>query len=530
MVARILSLHKEKNPMKYHIKLSSILLLGLTLFFQACTSNSSNGESNKLSDKPLYQEELRPQFHFTPETNWTNDPNGMVYYKGTYHLFFQHNPVALPWGNMTWGHAVSKDMVHWKELEDAIHPDELGTIFSGTAVVDFNNSSGLQKGDEKPIVAFYTYCGGCEQFGEPGGDEPFTQAIAYSTDGGKTFTKYAGNPVIGNITGGSDRDPKVFWHEESGKWVMALFLDHASNKESTRPLKGSSFNWNFGIFNSDDLLTWEQTSELENLELFECPELFELPVDGNPNNTKWVIWDAPGDYFIGDFDGKTFTRESGKHIGDYGSNFYASQTFNNIPASDGRRIQIAWMAGGEYPGMPFNQQMTFPREMTLRTTEDGIRMFREPIQEIENLRVNTFSLSNKLVSPNEEPIQGFKGELLDVHLEVEPRGASDLGFMTDALKVRYYVDEGVLAAGRHNRQFNNAALKLQNGQLKLRLLIDRSSMEVFGNDGRVSLSFNYNGSSSAEKGDANIRFFTNGGKALIKSLKIYELRSIWGQS
>jgi len=495
---------------------------------QSCSSNPNNDESTKLSDKPLYQEELRPQFHFSPETNWTNDPNGMVYYQGTYHLFFQHNPVALPWGNMTWGHAVSKDMVNWEELDDAIHPDELGTIFSGTAVVDFNNSAGLQDGNEKTILAFYTYCGPCEQFGEPGGDEPFTQGMAYSTDGGKTFTKYSGNPIIRNITGGSDRDPKVFWHEESGKWVMALFLDYASNKESERTPQGSSYNWKFGIFNSDDLIHWEQTSELEDLELFECPELFELAVDGNPNNTKWVIWDAPGDYFIGDFDGKTFTRESGKFIGDHGRNFYASQTFNNIPKTDGRRIQIAWMAGGEYPGMPFNQQMTFPTANTLRTTEDGIRMFRQPIKEIENLRVNSFSLSNTLVGPNENPIQGFKGELLDIHLEVEPKGASDLGFMTDALKVRYYVDDGVLAAGRHNRQFNNATLKLENGLLKLRLLVDRSSLEVFGNDGRVSLSFNYDGSGATEKGDANIRFFTNGGKALIKSLKVYELKSIWG--
>ena len=525
------------NPMKYYSRLSIIVLASFSLFFQACSSGSSTDESTKLSDKPLYQEELRPQFHFSPETNWTNDPNGMVYYEGTYHLFFQHNPVALPWGNMTWGHAVSTDMVHWEELEDAIHPDELGTIYSGTAVVDFNNSSGLQEGEDKPIVAFYTYCGPCEQFGEPGGEEPFTQAMAYSTDGGKTFIKYAGNPIIGNITGGRDRDPKVFWHEESGKWVMVLFLDHNTadqwnfdNNATDRTPKGTSFNWKYGIFNSDDLLNWEQTSELDDLELFECPELFELPVDGNPNNTKWVMWDAPGDYFIGEFDGKTFTRESGKHMGDFGANFYASQTFNNIPASDGRRIQIAWMRGGEYPGMPFNQQMSFPTENTLRTTEDGIRMFREPIQEIENLRVNNFSLSNKTIGPNEEPIQGFKGELLDVHLEVEPRGASDFGFMTDALKVRYYVHDSILAAGPHNQQNHNATLKLQNGRLKIRLLIDRSSMEVFGNDGRVSLSFNYNGSSSAEKGDANLRFFTNGGKVLIKSLKVYELRSIWGQS
>ena len=224
--------------MNVKINKSSIYLIFTLILF--CPTCSSGDEKNELSNKPIYQEELRPQFHFSPKTNWTNDPNGMVYYEGTYHLFFQHNPVGIDWGNMTWGHAVSEDMVHWEELDDEIHPDKLGTIFSGTATIDWDNSAGLQEGDEKTIVAFYTYCGPCEQFGKPGGDEPFTQAMAYSTDGGKTFTKYSGNPILGNQTGGSDRDPKVFWHEPSGKWVMTLFLDYNSIKESNRAPKGSS--------------------------------------------------------------------------------------------------------------------------------------------------------------------------------------------------------------------------------------------------------------------------------------------------
>ena len=187
-------------------KLSTILII-ISLIFISCNNKSAKipnvkNEEVQMSTRPLYDEELRPQFHFSPKENWTNDPNGMVYYKGTYHLFFQHNPVGINWGNMTWGHSVSSDMVHWEEIEDAIVPDELGTIFSGTATVDWNNSAGFQVGDEKTIVASYTYCGSCEQFGDPGPDEPFTQAIAYSTDGGKTFTKYSGNPVLENIAGG----------------------------------------------------------------------------------------------------------------------------------------------------------------------------------------------------------------------------------------------------------------------------------------------------------------------------------------
>ena len=165
-----------------------------------------------------YNELHRPQFHFSPRTGWTNDPNGLVFYRGQYHLFFQHNPVSVKWGNMTWGHAVSTDLIHWQEVEDAIHPDELGTAFSGSAVVDWHNTAGLASGDEKAIVAFYTSAGSCVT-----PPKPFTQSIAYSTDAGRTWQKYAGNPVLGHIRA-ENRDPKVIWHEPTGRWVMALSL------------------------------------------------------------------------------------------------------------------------------------------------------------------------------------------------------------------------------------------------------------------------------------------------------------------
>ena len=510
--------------MKNHsfFKLSSILTFLIIAISCNSDQKSMNNEKVNVSTKKLYNEDLRPQFHFSPKENWTNDPNGMVYYKGTYHLFFQHNPVGINWGNMTWGHSVSSDMVHWEELEDAIVPDELGTIFSGTATVDWNNSAGFQVGDEKTIVASYTYCGSCEQFGDPGPDEPFTQAIAYSTDGGKTFTKYSGNPVLENIAGGGDRDPKVFWHEPTQKWVMLLYLDYKTDDFWTHR------NWRFAFFNSDDMKNWKKVSEMEDIEMFECPEIFELAIDGDENNKKWVIYGASGDYLIGNFDGKKFTRESGRFRGDFGPNFYASQTYNDIPKSDGRRIQIGWMRDGEYPSMPFNQQMTFPVVLTLKTTDDGIRMFKEPIKEIESIYTsNSLSLINKIVKPNENILEGFKASLLDVEVIVEPRGASDFGFTTNELTIRYYVDEGVLASGNRSYQKHTAPLKLDNGTVKLRLLIDRSSLEVFGNDGRVTLSSNYNGSDSVEENNMNLRFYSNDGEVLIKSLKIHELKSIW---
>ncbi len=202
----------------------------------------------------VYKEKGRPQFHFGSKRGWNNDSNGLVYYKGQWHLFYQHNPFSVNWGNMHWGHAVSTDLLHWKELGDAIYPDELGTIFSGSAVVDWKNSAGFQKGNEKTIVCFYTSA----PQGTPWtAGKKFTQSIAYSTDNGKTFTKYEKNPVIGHIAG-SNRDPKVFWHEATGKWVMVLYLN--------RPT--------LAFFNSDNLKDWEMTSKIEGFH--ECPELFDL--------------------------------------------------------------------------------------------------------------------------------------------------------------------------------------------------------------------------------------------------------------
>ena len=267
-----------------------------------------------------FDQRYRPQFHFTPTRNWTNDPNGCVYFDGEYHLFFQHNPEGVQWGNMTWGHAVSTDLVHWKEIAHAIRPDELGTIFSGSAAIDWKNTSGFQDGDIPPMVAAYTCAG---RHVEP--PRPFTQAIAYSTDRGRTFTKHVGNPVIPSVTGGTDRDPKILWHEPTQKWVMVLYLTEGEKR--------------LGFLTSMDLKTWTQVSEVAGFH--ECPDLFELALDGDAMNTRWVLLGADAKYLIGHFDGVKFTTQSGKHLGDHGANFYASQTFNDVPPEDGRRIQIA---------------------------------------------------------------------------------------------------------------------------------------------------------------------------------------------
>lgn len=444
----------------------------------------------------LYDEALRPQFHFSPAKNWTNDPNGLVYFNGEYHLFFQHNPEGINWGNMTWGHAVSKDLMHWKQLEHAILPDHLGTIFSGSAVIDHNNTSGFQTGDEPPLVAIYTYAG---DFGMP--KTKFTQAIAYSNDRGRTFTKYEGNPVVGHILAGN-RDPKVFWHKPSKQWVMNLYLDRGK----------------FILMGSKDLKKWEKLSDLPFENGHECPEFFELAVDGNENDRRWVFWEAGGRHIIGKFDGKKFTPETEVLRTERGNNCYAGQTWNNIPSDDGRRIFIGWMAGGRYPGMPFNQQMSIPCEFTLRTTDEGVRLFSEPVREVESLRGMRRWWKNITLSDGVNPLKNLSGQLYDLEAVIDPGEAKALVLDVRGHKVRYDVAKKTLSY-----KDRSAEVALVDGKLKLRVLIDRSSFEIFVADGRTVMSFCF----VSDADNRNFGLQAEGGVAKLKSLDVYDLRSTW---
>ena len=292
----------------------------------------------------VYREPNRPQFHFTSRRGWNNDPNGLVYLDGEYHLFYQHNPFETQWENMHWGHAVSPDLLHWKELDDALFPDRLGTMFSGSAVVDRDNTAGWGR---NALVAAYT--------ADKAGRE--VQCIAYSNDKGRSFTKFEGNPVVGET-----RDPRVFWYEPNKEWVMALYK-----------IAGISF------FTSKDLKSWKEESHINGF--YECPDIFALPVDGNPDKKLWVVHGGSGTYMVGDFDGRKFTPRYGKYRTTYGA-YYAAQTYNDTP--DGKRVQIGW-GQIEHAGMPFNQMMLFPTELTLRTTNEGVRLFSEPIDAIRAL-------------------------------------------------------------------------------------------------------------------------------------------------
>ncbi|KKO11120.1 hypothetical protein LCGC14_0015960 [marine sediment metagenome] len=439
----------------------------------------------------LYQEKLRPQFHFSSRRGWNNDPNGMVFYDGEYHLFYQHNPYGTGWGNMHWGQTISEDLVHWTEQPDAIYPDALGTIFSGSAVVDEANTTGFQTGDEKPLVAAFTYAG-----------PTFTQAIAYSTDRGRTWMKFDGNPVVDNITGGSDRDPRIFWHEPTGEWVMVLFLDEENSQR-------------FGFFTSPDLKTWALQSELPGF--FECPDLFELPVDGDSANTRWVLHGAAGEYLVGQFDGKTFTPEQERLPLSRGNCFYAAQTFSNIPADDGRRIQIGW-GQVNVTDMPFNQMMLFATELTLRATDEGIRVFAQPVAEIEKLHGQKHAWADLTVSEGDNPLSDVAGDLFDIRAEMSVGDAAEVGFNIRGVDVMWNVAKGELSC-----LDKVAPLAAVDGVVTLRLLVDRGSIEIFANDGLVYMPM------AAAMADDNqsLGAFTRGGAAMFKTLEVFELQSIW---
>jgi fructan beta-fructosidase len=437
----------------------------------------------------LYREKLRPQFHFSSRRGWNNDPNGLVFYKGEYHLFYQHNPYGWNWGNMHWGHAVSPDLIHWRELPVALYPDQHGTMFSGSAVVDWNNTAGFQTGEEKVLVCIFTAAG-----------SPFTQGIAYSNDRGRTWTKYGNNPVLPHIAA-ENRDPKVIWHAPDKKWIMALYLDRSD----------------FALFSSTDLKKWERTSAVSIPGTSECPEFFEIAVDGNPQNTRWVFYGGNGRYLVGRFDGRTFTPESGPQTLHHGNCWYASQTYADIPAQDGRRILIPWGQMAT-PGMPFNQMMGVPVELTLRTTDEGPRLLANPVKEHASLRATSRTFPPQPLSPGDNPLAGLKGELLDLTAELVPGDAAELGFNLRGVTVSYDTRKQELSC-----QGKKAALKPVDGRIRLRLMVDRTSIDIFGNDGRLYMPMGV----IVPQDNLSLDLYAKGGRAQIAALEVHELKSAW---
>ena len=407
-------------------------------------------DSRYPAPKGQYGEPWRPQFHFTPPLGWNNDPNGLSCRNGEWHMFYQHNPFGITWGNMHWGHAVSKDLVHWNDQGDVIAPDDAGPMFSGSAVTDAADTAGFGKGAH---VLVYTAAG-----------KPHTQRVAWSLDG-RNYAKWPHAAVEGRAD--ANRDPKVGWYAPGKHWTMVVYGEVEKKRHGV------------SIFVSKDLKTWEKTSHVkgdlfdEGKYLYECPDFFELPIEGE-KGTRWVLTAANRQYAIGTFDGRTFTPEV-ERLAQWRSPgnvnpVYAAQTFADVP--DGRRIQVAWShfdtrAGGRADAM-FNQGMSLPMELKLVRAADGLRLARFPVKELESLRAG---------APT--PLAGFNGELAEVEFSCEPVADAVVALDVRGVAIVYDAVKRTLALNGKAVAWDLDA----RGRLGLRVFVDRVGIEIFSLDG-----------------------------------------------
>ena len=471
-----------------------------------------------------YRERYRPQFHFSSRRGFINDPNGLVFFAGEYHLFYQHQPFGTDIGYdlKFWGHAVSRDLVHWEELPPALAPDQHGAMYSGSAVVDWDNTSGLQSGDEPPLVALYTADG-------RSADEvrPFTQCLAYSNDRGRTWSKHPGNPVLPHIAG-LNRDPRVFRYQPGDCWVMVLYLDQDR----------------FGLFTSHNLLQWTPRQEVR-LPSHSCPDLFQMALDDDPSDLRWVLWSADARYLVGSFDGARFVPEgTGELCQQPLGTAYAAQTWSDLPAADGRVLQIAWLRTTP-PGMPFTHCMTLPCELQLRRTPRGIRLCSAPARELQTLRRDhrhwrDLSLDPTALPPPQAPFHGVPARygswgffpLARIADTVELRAAIDVGSAAAVAVVLRGIWIVYDAAARklscHSGRPGSGgapavALEPDQGQIDLHVLLDRASIEVFAGAGTVVIPLGVMPVDDAHE----LVVAARGGTARLCALDLWRLESIW---
>ena len=453
----------------------------------------------------LYRESGRPLLHYTPRRGASSDANGLVWFDGEWHLHYQHVPCNVTPGNQNcnwgWGHAVSRDLVTWEELPDTLWPDERGVAVSGSCVVDHHNSSGLGSEGRPPMVVFYTAYGGSNRLSH---GRSVDVCIVYSTDRGRTWRPYDGNPVIRNIDRGN-RDAKVFWYEAARHWVMVLYIHNDVHF----------------IMTSTDLLHWQFRSQVPGMH--ECPELFELPVMDEPSTSKWVFFGASCDYYLGTFDGMRFVPETGIIPFKYtDGSLYASQTFNDAP--DDRRILVA---KGQVSGLNpmLNSLITFPIELTLRRTDEGLRLHQNPVAELERLRTGTVSVPDGTMVSDDAPLSVRPdGRLLDIELELTPAGAEALTLEILGKEIR--LDLQAMELQFHEALEDNdirAPLAPMDGRLDLRLLVDTIFLEIFSARGRYYTPVRCAFPQAA--GAVHLR--TTGGAVRVVRLRIHELRSIW---
>lgn len=524
----------------------AVVTIGRVAANAVCWDNISLADTFDTSNTDYY----RPEYHHTPLYGWMNDANGLVYKDGEYHLYFQYNPYGSKWGNMHWGHSVSKDLVHWQHLDPAIARDTLGHIFSGSTVIDKNNSAGYGK---DAMIAFYTSAS--DEHGQ-------IQCMAYSNDNGRTYTKYENNPILTPFDGLKDfRDPKVFWYEPAQKWYMIVSADK-----------------NMRFYSSTDLKQWEYLSQFGEgygvqPNQFECPDFIQLPVDGNKDNMKWVmiVNINPGcpfggsatEYFIGDFDGKEFKCDTDKSVTkwlDFGKDHYATVCFSN---TGDRIIAVPWMSNWQYANVtPIRQYRganALPRELSLYTKNGEIYMAANVVKETEALRKSTRNIESLSVE-GETVIDSITDGLnsgVELEMDIVPGKAQTVGFdimNAKGEKTKIYLDlkscravmdrteSGLIAFGEkaephfkenHDRRKTEsinyindfalgtwAPLSLCEGKsYHLNVFVDKCSVELFVDGGRIAMT---NLVFPTEVYNS-LRFYTEGGKAEVKNLSIHKL-------
>ena len=476
----------------------------------------------------LYREQFRPQYHFSAPLNWINDPNGLVSYDGEYHLFYQHNPMGIRWGHMSWGHAISRDLIQWQHFPLAI-PEEDVMIFSGSCVIDKTNTAGFaERPGDIPMVAIYTgYAKGKNQ----------SQCLAYSNDKGRTWKKYEKNPVL-DIDIKDFRDPQVFWYEPHKKWIMSIVLavDKMVQFYSSQNLKEWKFLSSFGPA-GDTSGIWE------------CPDLFEVPIEDEPGKTKWVLMHSPSpymQYFVGDFNGSSFKNENPStkiFRPDYGSDYYAAITYKNRPRGE-LPISIGWANNWKYaqdiPTIPWRGAMSLPRMLSLKKVNDEWLLLQEPITSVNLLRSAPLIEIKCLILEKTKrlPVNTTQFEL---QLSAKPSNNSYFGirFFSGAgheMELCYDNKSHTLCLDRsktRNNSFNQmfeklgrceTNLVLDNDRLSLRIFVDNSLVEVFANKGKAVMTMQV----FPGEEDSGVELFCNRGNIFIEHLTLWPIKNSWG--
>ena len=475
--------------------------------------------SNQIYSQELYKEKYRPQFHFSPAKNWMNDPNGLVYFNGEYHLFYQSNPFGNQWGHMSWSHSISKDLLHWQQLPVALKEENGIMMFSGSAVMDEKNTSGFGK---NAMVAIYT--------GHT--DTLQTQNIAYSNDAGRTFTKFNNNPVL-NLRQKDFRDPNVFWYEKNNDWIMCVSHPNEHQIE---------------FYQSKDLKDWKSLSVFgpvgDTSGVWECPDLMQVSIEGTKEK-KWVLFTSQNStmqYFVGEFDGTRFINENPTNKifkQDYGTDYYAAVAYHNTPYKN--PISIGWLNNWNYandiPTTPWKSVMSLPRELSLKKINGEWILIQTVLQNIKTLRSSAKSFSNKIVS-KQSPVN-FKGNVFEAEILFQPSAKGESGIKLavgnnhylkisyDALNQRMIVDRSQTNSS-FNKTFasiNKAISKIQlpDGKLKWHIYFDKSIVEIFVNDGEAVFTTQV----FAEENENSVQLFSTKGKSKFEYVNIWNIKSIW---